>query len=425
MTAGLLPPEWRVLLLACSARTPETRSQLRQELDAATLDWNRFETCAREHDLGPRAYDGLRSNGVIDAVPEPVRASLQESYFATAIRNTVLLKELARLLRSLQTEGVPVILLKGASLAATIPGIVACRPMRDIDLLVHDSDVPAVERLFEASGYALDPDYLARRDWYRTHHYHLAFHTRPSTGPATACEVHWRLERLSRPFAIDTDGLWARSQPVTVGDAAARVLSVEDLLLHLCLHTCKHRLVGGFRAFCDMADVIGKVAQPIDWQQVHARANAWQIAGFVYVPLWLAQSLLDAPVPAWFMTALQPATIDESFLAAATAQAMTDRVDAALFTDFSADRAHRSRTLRTVFAQETVASRYELPPGSRYVYWYYPKRLVDVALAYGPRLWQFFRSPREVTARAAALARLAAWLAPFSDEPSVRKESTG
>jgi hypothetical protein len=419
MTPGLLPPEWRVLLLSCAARTPETRSRLRQELDAGTLDWKRLDTCAREHDLGPRAYAGLRANGVIDAVPPLVRGSLQEQYFATAIRNTVLLRELSRLLSAFRSQGIPVILLKGASLAATIPGIVALRPMRDIDLLVPDSDVPAAERLFEASGYALEPDYQARRDWYRAHHYHLAFHSHPSTGPAIACEVHWQLERVSRPFAIDTEGLWARSQPVTVNGAGARALSPEDVLLHLCLHACKHRLAGGFRAFCDIADVIRGFAGQLDWTQLHARANEWRIAGFVYVPLWLTQMLLGASAPAWFMSALQPATVDESLLAAATAEAMTDRVDAALFAGFAADREQRARTLKTVFAPETVASRYELPPGSKYVYWYYPKRLVDVALAYGPRLWQFSRRPREVTARVAAQTRLAEWLAPFSDEPSV------
>src|SRR3954465_8462290 len=118
MTPGPVPPEWHILLPACAPPAPGAGARLRHALHRNTSDWNRIVECAREHDLGPRLYDGLRSSGVLDEVPAPARVRLQEQYFATAIRNTVLLRELTHLLGALGSQGTPVILLKGAALLA-------------------------------------------------------------------------------------------------------------------------------------------------------------------------------------------------------------------------------------------------------------------------------------------------------------------
>ncbi len=315
------------------------------------------------------------------------------------------------------------VILKGAALAGTVYRNAALRPMRDIDLLVPADDLPAVETLFEESGYTLDDGHRARKDWYYRRHYHLTFHKRLAGGPTVYCDVHWRLDRVGRPFAIDVDGLWARSLPAAIGDAEARVLSPEDLLLHLCLHACKHRLVGGFRALCDIAETVRRLGPQLDWEQVRTRAGEWRIDEFVYVPLRLVQELLEVDVPAPFMSALRSSTTDEDLLEAATAEVLTDRVGAALFPDFH-DLCHgrslgaRARALRKVFDPGAIARRYDLEPGTTNVYWYYPRRFKDIATTYGPRLWRFSRQPGEAASKAAAQARLAEWLAPFSNERS-------
>ena len=235
--------------------------------------------------------------------------------------------------------------------------------------------------------------------------------------------MHWRLDRVGRPFAIDVDGLWARSVPAAVGDVEARVLSPEDLLLHLCLHACKHRLVGGFRALCDIAEIVRRLGPHLDWEQVRTRAGEWRIDEFVYVPLRLVQELMAADVPAPFMSALRPWTTEEDLLEAATAEVLTDRVGDALFPDFfhlchGRSLVDRARALTKAFDPVAIARRYDLAPGTKSVYWYYPRRLKDITTAYGPRLWRFSRHPGEAVSKAEAQARLAEWLAPFSNERS-------
>ena len=99
--------------------------------------------------------------------------------------------------------------------------------------------------------------------------------------------------------------------------------------------------------------------------------------------------------------------------------ALTDRVAADLFPKFSSlchgpTLTDRARTLTSVFDAHAVATRYRLPD-TRRVYRYYPRRLTDVTLAYGARLWQFLRRPSAAGVTLAKRERLAAWLAPFAD----------
>jgi len=49
-------------------------------------------------------------------------------------------------------------------------------------------------------------------------------------------EVHWTLLEEDEPFTIDADALWERTVPARIANLDALALSVEDLVLHLCLH---------------------------------------------------------------------------------------------------------------------------------------------------------------------------------------------
>ena len=68
-------------------------------------------------------------------LPAAVREHLKASYYATAARNTLLFRELSRILAALAEAEIPVILLKGVDLAQTLYPDPALRLMGDLDLL--------------------------------------------------------------------------------------------------------------------------------------------------------------------------------------------------------------------------------------------------------------------------------------------------
>jgi hypothetical protein len=112
-------------------------------------------------------------------------------------------------------------------------------------------------------------------------------------------EVHWTLTPPKTPFAIDLDGLWERAWSAEVAGAPARVLSPEDLVLHLCLHASyQNRFRIPLLALCDLAAVIGGHGDDVDWRRMAGIANADGRGRLAWCTLRLVGRVLGAPVPA-------------------------------------------------------------------------------------------------------------------------------
>jgi len=419
-----LSPEWRLLLRACAGRGLTDADLALCQTRGVPFDWQSLVKTASQHDIGPRLYHSLRACPLPDAAAGAAMAVVEAQYYATGLRNALLERELHRILDDWRVAGVPAIVLKGSALTATVYGNRALRPMRDLDVLVQPSDMATVRELMAASGYEIDPNQRDRIDWYYGHHYHLAFQKRSGTEGAVRCEVHWRLERPGRPFSIDTAGLWARAVTVNAGQRDIQVLSPEDTLLHLALHVCKHRLAGGFRAFCDIAAVIAASGSRFDWEQVCRRASEWRVADLVHVPILITDRLLNAGVPSGVAARLAGGDVDERLIDAAVTEALTERVGATLFPEFltlcyGASLAERTRTVGRVLARAARGSEPLRPAWS-----YYPGRIGHVLRIYGAQLWRFSRQRQRAMAEVDRRKRLAAWLTPFSDDQAVASHSS-
>jgi hypothetical protein len=306
--------EWR-FLLASTKLAPSTRDLdlIEKAVTEPLLDWDRVVKVALEQDIAPLVHSALQRIGLgRDAIPS-ARAKLENAYFGNAIRNELLFQELGNVLAAICKAGKPVVILKGAALADTVYKNRALRPMSDVDLLVRQSDVPATKDLLLAMGYLLNERHENTKAWCWEFDYHFAFRKQLNRSLTACVEIHWHLESAARPQRIDIDGIWDRAVSAEAAHAPALQLSVEDLLLYLCLHTCKHRLNGGFRAFCDISEVVRLYDQTMDWEQVCNRALQWRIETFVYAALHIAREFLDAPVPQRLFSGLRD-PIDEDSL---------------------------------------------------------------------------------------------------------------
>jgi len=206
---------------------------------------------------------------------------------------------------------------------------------------------------------------------------------------------------------------------VKAGQHDIQVLSPEDTLLHLSLHVCKHRLAGGFRAFCDIAAVIAASGSRFDWEQVCRRACEWRVADLVHVPILITDRLLNAGVPSGVPARLAGGNVDERLIDAAVAEALTERVGAALFPEFlalcyGASLAERTRAVGRVMARGERRSEPLRPAWS-----YYPGRVGHVLRTYGAQLWRFSQQRQQAMAEVDRRKRLATWLTPFTDDQVV------
>jgi hypothetical protein len=393
---------------------------LRADADAAAeealahlspSDWEVIVEVLRCQGLLPLLHHHLKAWDLAGLVPGNVWQELQEGTRFNAARNATLNHGLAEVLAALEEGDIPVILLKGAHLANFVYDSIALRYMGDVDLLVRREDLTAVVKRFAALGYGPAGGSGQPAADVETHHLPVL-----TKRDAPGFELHWQIVRLvspdrrmDTPFQVDLEGLWARARPASIDTARALVLSPEDLLLHLCVHLVEHRFRIGPWAYCDIAQVIRHHGGDLDWVQVQERARRWRAERCVYLTLRLARELLGAAVPDEVLEALEPEALDpqvtvwarEQTIASFSGGELPDLHNLARVGEADGLRDKFGTLLRIVFpAPKALAAIYGLPPSSRRVALYYPRRMWDLLLKYGRVSWRLLRGDREVVAAA-------------------------
>jgi hypothetical protein len=316
-------------------------------------------------------------------VPTSVWEQLRLVYFASARRNSRLYRELGPVLRRLHGSGIPVIVLKGAFLAEVVYGDVALRPMCDVDLMVPRAEVPRTQAVLLDMGGI--PEHAGDHEWWYRRECHLpaiVIDTLP-------IEVHWS---ILPPGTVspDTAGLWHRARPASVAGVEALVLSPEDLLLHLCLHSSyRENLRGGLRPLSDIVETIRRCGDGIDWALVVRLAHEWGATRYVDLALSLARSMLAAAVPDEILERLAPDGSDRRILQTARESilAQVDYSPRAPFFDALGARSFgdmvRLTWKRVFLSRDEMAAKYPASRNSRCICLYYGLRLRDAIRALG------------------------------------------
>lgn len=280
------------LLLDCLHRDSD-------RLDRATLarlseaEWEGLALRARRQRVRPMFHQRLLALGGPALVPAATWADLAGACTAITLFNMCLHAELALLVRAFDAAGIPVVALKGMHVATAVYGGIGNREMHDIDLLVPRDSLERAGAVALAHGYGPARPLSIAIDVAESHH--LAS---MSKGRAQL-EIHWNIVEPRRPYSIDPAPLLERSVSLTVPGARLRALAIEDLVLHLCAHTAySHRFEFGLRSSCDVALLVERHGDAIDWATIVGRAEAWGWSRAVHLSLVLAVDLLGARVPA-------------------------------------------------------------------------------------------------------------------------------
>ncbi len=257
--------------------------------------WDDFLQAARSGGVAPLVYEAVRGQGLL---PASVEEGLRLDYYGVARINVLRFHRLEEVLRRLADAGIDVILLKGAALAEAIYGNLALRPMGDFDLLVHEEDVEGALRVLAGLGYAR-PYGEFRPGFIRAFRNQIMMSKAGDT-ETRPIEIHWRLlAPLHYQRAIPSGWLWQTAGAARLGNVPVRILSPEAQVLHLCGHLLQH---GGCekanaRQLYDLAEAIVLYRERIDWDQVLARAQAYDLVLPLREALSRAHELWSLPVP--------------------------------------------------------------------------------------------------------------------------------
>ncbi len=228
-------------------------------------------------------------------MPSSTLDNLADAYTQVSLINKRLLDECEIVGLAFQRQGIECILLKGADLLSRLYGVRGMRPLSDVDLLVHEQDLPAIHRLLIETGFVQQID----------------------GNPAyVSPQSTLSLDLISGLWYLDEEGLaalWGRARTRPLGQLTVKQLAADDLLLYLIAYSVVHRghLCPSF--FTDLRLLIEK--EPLDWPTLVENAGRH----YLKIPLYhgLRQLGLSSPaigIPSAVIQQLAPSTMAERTL---------------------------------------------------------------------------------------------------------------
>lgn len=219
------------------------------------------------------------------------------------------LAELDQISTFFKEDNIQIIALKNAGIARGIYPCVGCCPMGDIDVLVRPKDFRNAHKILVENGYKIDTrcelEEATLEDAERTGG---AEYTKLlPNGETLWFELQWRpvagrwINPDQEPSA---DALVERSIPIDGTDV--RLLSPEDNLLQVSLHTAKHTYVRapGIRLHTDVDRIVKY--QEINWHKFVGNVKKLHVTTAVYFSLKIPNVLFQTEIPLHVFKELRP-----------------------------------------------------------------------------------------------------------------------
>jgi hypothetical protein len=246
-----------------------------------------------------------------DYPPSEFRQWVQEASRLAALQTAVMLKNVAYILNRLNTAGLDYLVVKGPAVAYTIYPEPALRSFNDLDLIVRERDWALTHRLLLELGFfqelreetqdielpepppKLSPQLI---------HYELSY-WQPQLG--LRVEVHYD-DILNVGLASrEVEGFWLRAKQIEIENTPLKVMSLEDQLIHLCVHLHYHGYTR-LNALSEIAFIIRDRAGQLDWPRLLETVRVEEVQVGVYYTLYFLDQLLGLRAPAEVLAALRP-----------------------------------------------------------------------------------------------------------------------
>jgi hypothetical protein len=278
--------EQKLILYCSQARTRKDDHDKIKALSKLGLDWRYVLETAQFNGVPLLLYHNLKKIHRHYDIPSDTMQQLKHAYLSNTAKNTYMGHELCRLVKEFAEKCIDAIVLKGAALANLVYPDVGLRMYGDIDILIKKEDLPAVERLMPDLGYVSTADSI-KEESHRKKHYHLApfIHIDKNI----VLEIHFN---VTNRFPVNIDSWWERSRSEKILGYSARVLSPNDLFLHLCIHISKHGFRNiDLRDLCDISESIKCYGEEIDWAVFQKEVGCYPIDREVYSILYFVKKM--------------------------------------------------------------------------------------------------------------------------------------
>ncbi len=272
-------------------------------LPGGQVDWDELFREVDRNGLLGLAHAAL-VQGPGDSAPPAFREQVRKIFHIKSIRATLAFRRMTGLLARLAEAGLDYLVVKGPALAYTVYPEPGQRFFNDLDLVVREQDGAATHQLLVELGFkpemdwsGLPPKLTARAVPYELKYWHEQ--------NGLLVEVHYD-DLLNAGLASrDVIGFWERARTVRIEGVVVKILSVEDQLIHLCMHAHYHGYTR-MNWLSDIAFIMRDQAGQIDYPRLLQTVRTEEAQVGVYYSLYFLERLLAVGAPAGVLAALRP-----------------------------------------------------------------------------------------------------------------------
>lgn len=259
------------------------------------VEWNSLISRGRRAVLLARLQSLVAQRGLLDRIPKRVRTQLDSARIIADNEHRVMLWEVNRIQRALAGIETPTVLLKGAAYAIAGLPLAEGRVSSDVDILVPQQKLQAVEERLLHSGW----QYI-KLEQYDQYFYRTWSHELPPLlhrDRKTIVDVHHTVLPPTGRLHPDPEKLIAAALPVK--GTKLKVLAPADMVLHSAAHAFQDgELQRGLRDLVDLDDLLRYFGSaPHFWDELLIRAQELELTRPLFYALRYAYGILDTPIP--------------------------------------------------------------------------------------------------------------------------------
>src|SRR4030095_1200005 len=283
-------PEQELLLKASLYEGEEALSAWRDwksRIDIERIDHGSFRLLAL-------LYDNLRKLKVQD----PLLERIKSVYRYTWTKNQLSIRRSLEIIRRLEDQGIPTLLLKGGALTLFNYKDHGLRYMDDFDFMVPFDKAPAA--IASLIRWGFDPALKEKTEF-------ISYtHSTNFEGHGIGLDLHWHLLNKSLK---DQDDLpfWKAAIPVEREGVKTAVLHPSDQLLQICVHGVRWSPTPPIRWVADAWVLLKTQGDQVDWERLVDQARRLRLTIQVQETLEYLVRRLGAPVPLSFLQKLEAA----------------------------------------------------------------------------------------------------------------------
>ena len=272
-----------------------------------------------------KIFDITKENGLISIITanllelgvKDIPLSWIEVYRKISQTTACYFEELSKIADLFFQNKIPLVVLKNGGIAMSIINDLGKCPMGDIDTLVRKKDFEKAHEILLNAGYTFKFRSKREKENFQEAFKNgsLEYYINLKNNTIMWFELSWRL----------VGGRWIRSdqefnseevieRSIEVPGSKVRVLSPEDNLFQVALHTAKHSYIRapGFRLHLDVERIVKY--QKIDWEVFIKNVKIKKVSTPVFFSLVIPKLILNTPIPDYVLKELKPDQLRERII---------------------------------------------------------------------------------------------------------------